>query len=560
MKKLLCLFVITCMIISCGKKSAESSYIPKDAIGVMYINLESLSKKTDNVDFKSIGINEIIANNGPRELSNFMDEFMTTENIDATFRKEYILGFVSLDRMSASGGLIIPIKDGASFEKMIQPLIKETSGMQKEENVGKNNEFTVYSIDEVAIGWNNDTALIIAGKNYAATELTDLTELSSSDNIYATDYYKSFFDTNKDIGIHITSTPLANLVNSLASMFVGADLNLNHNNIVYYTNFEDDNIHTETKLKLNEDFQSILGYKSWMTKDYDASLLNAIPKDPSFLMKTSIDPIAMYKHVEGLQNNKSLPASIRSKLKTEFDQMNAEMKNDIGFTGEEFAGIFKGSMLFALTEGKVVKDTIYPYKYKYHGQYGSEEDEDEEPQYTVIDKKNPYMYGAIAIENKANFDIVLDKLLQEDKSLVIKEKGYIQLEKDLFLVVKDELLFITNNETKADELYANGKLTENLSGFEHKSKLSHSLYMYINPDFTDLYDDITPLFTGFSPYISSSNEANANKLYKEYFGENHYHMNVDGAETFTHTKGNENSLVTIIKYIDAMAKEYADIK
>lgn len=304
MRKILFLFAITCIVVSCGKKSSESYYIPKDAIGVMYVNLESLSKKSSDVNFKDLSINKIVEDTAPEEVKNFMNEYLTAENMNATFRKEFILGFVSVDRMSGLGGLILPIKDGKSFENLIQPMLSKMPELRKEENVGKDKSFTVYSTDQVAIGWNDKTALIIGAKSYAGTELIDLTTLDASKSIYATDYYKGFFDTDKDMGMHITSTPLGTVMNSLFTMVAGMDVDLENNNMTYYGSFEDDHIHTEAKLKLNDDFQSLLGYKSWMTTSYDSALLNAIPENPSMLLKVSIDPVAFYKHMEGLQDNK----------------------------------------------------------------------------------------------------------------------------------------------------------------------------------------------------------------------------------------------------------------
>ncbi|QHI36367.1 hypothetical protein IMCC3317_17290 [Kordia antarctica] len=554
MRKILCVLTIAVLIVSCGKKSTESYYIPKDAIGVMYVNLESLSKKSSDVDFKDLAINKMIEDRAPKEVQDFMNEYLTAENIDATFRKEFILGFVSVDRMSGLGGLILPIKDGKSFENLIQPMLKKMPQLQKEENVGKNDSFTVYSTDQIAIGWNNETALIIGAKSYAGTELADLTELDEAKTIYATDYYKDFFDTSKDMGMHITSTPLGTVMNSLFTMVAGMDVDLENNNITYYGSFEDDHIHTETKLKLNNDFQSLLGYKSWMTTDYDSDLLNAIPENPSILMKVSIDPVAFYKHIEGLQDNKVLPTEAREELKNNIRRMNREMKREIGMTGEDLAGVFGGSMLVALKEGEVVKDTVYN-RYSFYS-------ESNEAEYEIVDKKTPFVYTAISIKDQSKFETLMSIIIEKDAPMKTKGKNYYQIDKDFFVVVTDGVLFMTNDETKADELHANGKLAANLSNFEHKSNLSHSAYVYMNPNFSEISTDLmsglssignpyssVPMFTDFSK--------DANKLYTEYFGENHYFMDVDGMETFTYTKGEGNSLVRMIMYSDAMVKEIA---
>jgi len=550
MRKILCLLTIALMITSCGKKSSESYYIPKDAIGVMYVNLASLSKKSSDVDFKNLAINKTIEDQAPKEVQDFMNTYMTAENIDATFRKEFILGFVSVDRMSGLGGLILPIKDGKSFQNMIQPMLDKMPNMTKQENVGKGKAFTVYATDEVAIGWNNETALIIGAKSYAATELIDLTELDKSKSIYATDYYKGFFDKNKDMGMHITSTPLGTVLNSLMSMTAGMDIDLENNNMTYYGSFEDDHVHTETKLKLNKDFKSLLGYTSWMTTDYNASLLNAIPENPTLLVKFSMDPVAFYKHIESLQNNKILPTEVRGQLKEGIQRMNREMKREVGMTGDDLAQVFEGSMLLALTEGKMIKDTVYSYNYY---------DEDA-PEYEVIDKKIPYYYTAVAIKDLPKFETLMGIIIEKED---IKEKGkdYYQIDSDVFIVVKNDIFFMTNDERKADELHTNGKLAANLSNFKYKSNLSHSVYAFMDSNFYEMYSGLMPSNYSVNPYgaLIGNFSKDTGKLYTEYFGDNHYFMDADGMETFTYTKGEGNSLTRIIMYSDAMVKQYAKL-
>lgn len=516
----------------------------------MYVNLESLSKKSSEVDFKDLSINKIIDESAPKELQDFMNEYMTAENIDATFRKEFILGFVSVDRMSPTGGLILPIKDGASFQKMIQPMLDKMPRIKKEENVGKDGKFTVYSTGEMAIGWDNETALIIGANSFAETELIDLTNLKKSESIYETSYYKGFFDTNKDFGMHITSTPLSTLVKPLLSMVGGMDIELENNNMTYYGSFEEDHIHTETKLKLNNDFKSILGYNSWMTTHSNAALLNAIPENPPMLMKVSMNPAALYKHIESLQDNKILSAQIRGQLKQGIQQMNSQMNQVVGMNGEDLAGIFDGSMLFAVTKGKVVKDTVYTYNYY---------DEDA-PKYNIVDKEIPNMYAAIAIKDKSNFDALMGTVMKMQRPMETKGKNYYQLEKDFFVVAKDDILFMTNDVTKADELYTNGKLAANLSSFEHKDKLAHSMYMYFSPNFPEMYTSMMPGASNFGPYgAMASGLADTNKLFAEYFSDNHYFMDADGMETFTYTKGEGNSLVRMIQYSDAMATQVSEM-
>jgi len=49
MKKFSLLIAITLLIVSCGGggNNSESFYIPKDAIGLMYVNVKSLSEKSN---------------------------------------------------------------------------------------------------------------------------------------------------------------------------------------------------------------------------------------------------------------------------------------------------------------------------------------------------------------------------------------------------------------------------------------------------------------------------------------------------------------------------------
>jgi hypothetical protein len=135
-------------------------------------------------------------------------------------------------------------------------------------------------------------------------------------------------------------------------------------------------------------------------------------------------------------------------------------------------------------------------------------------------------------------------------------KNYYQLEKDLFVVVKNSVIFFTNNESKADEIYNSGKLASNLSGFEHKDKLDNSMYMYISPDFTAMYSDMLSSMNPYGRYSSGGLDiAATSKIYSQYFGDSHVTMNADGMEMYSYTKGEGNSLVRMVMYFDAVVME-----
>ena len=153
MKKIIFVLLIVLLFASCSKKIEESYFVPKDAIGVMYVNLKSLSEKSKDLDFNQLNINTLIEDKAPKEIKRFVQELLSKDNLDKTFRKEYILGFGTFKRLSGVGGLILPIKDAASFEAFIQPMIDEVPNLEKETNVGKDQEFTIYANKEIAIGW-----------------------------------------------------------------------------------------------------------------------------------------------------------------------------------------------------------------------------------------------------------------------------------------------------------------------------------------------------------------------------------------------------------------------
>lgn len=558
MKKILCLVAIAILVVSCGKKSAESYYIPKDAIGVMYVNLESLSKKSDAINFSDLRVNEIIEKQAPKELKEFMDTHMTSEKMNATFRKEFIHGFISIKRMSGFGGFVLPIKNAAAFEEFIQPMVEKSRGLEKEENVGKNNAFTVYSNKSFAVGWNDKTALIIIAPKYPGAELIDLTELEKSESVSDTKYYSKFFDPSKDMGMHITSTPLGTVINSLLTMTAGWDIELENNTMSHYASFEDDHIYTSSKLSLNKDLQSIIGYKSWMATGYDSSLLDVIPNDPAFLAKLSLNPSAVYDHLQSLQNNKSLPMDVRMEMKEGMKKSNREFEKNLGMPLKEAAGIFEGSMLFSMTEGKVVKDTVYSYSYY-----------DDEKSYEVVDKKVPNIYAAIALKDRAKFDQLLNHIKTSGAPMEEKGKDYYSFEgSDSNMIITDNVVFITNDVAKAEEVHKNGRLSDNLSDFKHKSNLSHSGYLYAKGNMSNLTTSFAQSLTAYTnPYSRYSGvggigqlSEKSNEIYNTYFGENHYFIDADGSESFSYTKGDQNSLIQVILYSDALAKEYAETK
>lgn len=482
--------------------------------------------------------------NAPRELKAFMNESMTKENMNATFRNEYLLGFMNLERLSGSGGLIIPIKDAASFEKMVTPLLEKMPGSKKLEKVGKGEAFTVHSNRNLAIGWNDKTALIISGSGYAEQELIDLTKMEASENINATPYFKDFFNNGKDMGVHLTSTPLSTMAKSFLSSSAGININVENNNLEYHTNFEDDHVYTQLQLKLNDDLKSLIGYKSWMSTRYDAKLLDVIPGDVAGVMKMSIDFNALYKHIESLQENTIIPEMMRNQLTMSMEMANNQMKSATEMDVQEALGIFDGSMMIGLKEGKVVKDSIRNYY-------------DEDKDYTVFETKIPYTYAAISIKDMPKFEKLMGLAMMMERPQNTKGKNYFQMSDEAFVLVKDNVLYMTNDESTADELYKNGKLAANLSGFEHKSKLDNSMFFYMSPKASKLYGD---LMSSMNPYASmyggDFGMKDSYELMGEYFGESFVTMNPsDGMETFTYTKGEGNSLKRMVMYANAMVEQ-----
>ncbi|AXG72353.1 hypothetical protein KORDIASMS9_04624 [Kordia sp. SMS9] len=545
MKKILFLFAIAFTVISCGNKNTESAYIPKDAVGVMYMNLGSLSEKSKDVDFKNLSIVKMMEENAPQDFKKFMDENLTKENLEATFRNDFILGFMKMgNRMSGSGGLIIPIQSAAAFEKMIAPAVEKIPSSDKQENVGKGDAFTVYANKEMAFGYNEQTALVVFSSNgFAGQELIDLTNLEASENITATDYFKGFFDADQDMGMHITSTPVADMASPMVSSMSGLKVDLKNNNFVYHTTFEEDRLYASMKLLLNDDLKSLIGYDSWMATGYDANLLNMMPNNPAVAMKMSMDLPAMYKHVESLQDNKVLPEMIRKQLKMSLETANKQLEGMTGMTVLDIAGIFEGTMMVALTEGKTVKDSIRTYNY------------DDGPEFKVFEKKMPYMYAAVSIKDMKKFEELVGMAMMMSRPQT-KGKNYYQMSDDAFVLLKGNALFITNDESKADEVYNNGKLASNLSGFEHKSKLDNSMYIYSASGATSMFSD---MITGMNPYASMyGNDMGVDDTYKmmsEYFGDSHMIMNADGLEAYTYMKGEGNSLENMIAYINAMTEQ-----
>ncbi|WP_272023482.1 DUF4836 family protein [Olleya namhaensis] len=559
MKKILSLLVVSILLASCGTKNEESYFIPKDAVGVMYINLKTLSEKSNDLDLKNLSVNALIEDKAPKEIKEFVSEFMTSENLNNTFRKEFILGFGSFKRLSGFGGLALPIKDAASFEAFIQPMLDKMPDAEKEVNVGKDKDFTVYSIRELAIGWNNKTALIIGADKYAGAELKDLTTLNRAESILATNYFDGFFDTKQDMGLHLTSTPLGDALDGLLNAFAGVKINLENNNLSYYGSFEKDHIHTNTNLKLNKDFTSLLGYKKWMSTSYSKSMLDVLPSNPLLLAKISIDTEAYFEHMTSLKDNKVLPVQVREEFKKSLEKANQASEKEIGMSTKNIAKTFEGSIMLVVTEGKKIKDTVYDYDY-YSG----------EKSYKIVEKNVPNMYGAIAIKDKEKFDKLLSKIRKEEKFIKELSPNYYQIEKKTFMIITDDLIYFTNDVDKANELNTNGKLADNLSDFEHKDKLSHSIYLYTKGNVAELSSDFAQslgnMYNPYNGYNTYGADDTMDKfkdqsiaIYDKYFGENHYFIDTDGGESFTYTKGDKNSLIQTVLYGDELAKTMSTV-
>ena len=132
-KPLLIALLLSLILLSCSKENTQSTFIPKDAIAVTFINLNSLSKKASDIDLEKLNIKDIIKDKAPSEISDFLSTNISLEKIANIFEMDYAFGFSSFKRMSAIGGLVLPIKNAKAFEDFITPMIKKASDIKKEE-------------------------------------------------------------------------------------------------------------------------------------------------------------------------------------------------------------------------------------------------------------------------------------------------------------------------------------------------------------------------------------------------------------------------------------------
>lgn len=550
-KNLLFTLLLSLLLFNCNKENTESTYIPKDAIAVTFVNLETLSKKASQIDLEKLNINKIINDKAPTEISDFLNTNISVEKIANTFEMDYVFGFSSLKRMSGFGGLILPIKSGQAFEKFITPMLEKNPKIQKEDlEDEKLKAYTIYANNNIAIGWNDETALIIFSAKNASDELIKLTKLEKTENVLTTSYFKNFLNSDEDFGIHITSSPIAEVFGPMLSSFTGADLNLSDNSFKYYTSFKKDHIHCTYSLKLNKDIESLLGYKLWLNNDYNKNLLKVLPNNPMALAKLSIDTKTLYSHIESLKNNTVLPKEIRNNIKMGLENIKSESQKNLNLSPKEVFEVFEGSIIVEATEENKIKDSITLYN-----------DNKEPESYNHFIKSIPNFYAAVSIANKENLNKILNLASQNNDFVKESDTHYI-IENKVHLVINNDIMLITNDRNNATDFNSNKTITNNLTDFKHKSKFEHPGFIYSNNNLSNLtnyFQNLTPYNSYRTGYNMNDMESKIQNAYQKYFSESYYYFDSNLSESFIYTKGGTNSLEQIILYIDEMAQSFAEM-
>ena len=407
---------------SCGNKSEQVKYIPKDANFVIAVDVKSLATKS--LDFKEIFNLENIkkAVSGSDSLSGKIKN----SGVDL-LSSAYVFGQINGD-VKGYGALILPLSDADKFEATLK---------------NESSEFTVTEEGEFKIGtskaeesiiavWNKNTA-IICGQS--AGEKADLKErvlafynLKKEESLAENDKnFAALQNETADISFWMSFEKIAELAAKYNPMAAG--MNFKETYFSAACNFEDGQIVVNSNYHANKDLAEKLGIgKDNVNKD----LVGVVPgKALISMLSMAIDMNKLYAYLE------------KENLLTNLEE-SAKMA---GVSGKELFAIFSGDLI-GTVNGAVMKDV------KSMDWTTGEEvmKKEPRPEYALV----------VGIADQGKGTQLLEAL--STKGMIAKKDNYYSVMDEAYIVDKGSYWIVAPESMRQEVMDANGeKLNGDLS-------------------------------------------------------------------------------------------------
>ncbi len=539
--------LLFCLTFYVQAQSLEE-YIPSDVFAVVTFDAESYTKKTEQVKFIEAAFinsfNEQLRYSHPVQYTLITKAYEQPETVGINLLPKNHIFFQNLDTLSTIGYLF-HVQDNQKLSDFIEQTLEESEkNFQKVENEG----YAFFSDGESCFAWSDDIAILMQIEGNAP--LNDI-------NYDDPDYYEKLEKAEEDYKLKkavVLEQQIALMMTRKATQVIG---NANYQifskerfDVGVWVDFSqfnqafDDAMRNLNDLGISEK-RFIERLKTFLEDNYYQFLLNfeqdealleqrqytseKLFESISSLYDERVDP-RFFEYVEGknllslfsfaVDPNKLLKSTIElyEPILKETDYGETIIAGlellDIAIDQEAILSTVKGDVLVAVTDVRPIETVYYDYEYDGDVYLGRVEKKKE--------KNMPIFVMMLGIGNQDNINKLV-RFLEATDYLVNQGEYYLMdkmKEFPTFLALKDDILFITN-----DEALVKSKLKR---GVKKKKRVDENLQKLTQQYAQTVYVDLDRIFEEFlkEEGLSEKDKEQLTNLKKSYDYFEYYGANV----------------------------------
>jgi hypothetical protein len=429
----LCLLACAVLLASCGDDSKLTRHIPKDAAGVLALDMKSLALKS--TDFQEI-----------LKLDNLKKLFETSDDsVGQVFRNTGI-DFINKGYIFARGtepgkgygAAVVALSDAAAFETFIKKLnteatVTEEGGIKYAEL--KNNTF---------VAWNRTEAIFVLADENAKESAVSLANLKKEESIAGVKTFDEVEAKEADIAFWMNMEAIQTLIPQSPYAPATTQMNLKDSYVTAVCNFEDGQIVFDGTTYANEE----------MAKKYNLLKPTVKSEIIQTLPGSSVIAIAGF----GIDMSAFAAYLESEKLLEGADPL---IEAQTGLTSKELLAMLDGNIALSLN-GLTMKEVS-----QMNYMTGEE---------TLVNAPDFDYSVVLGIANKETANKLLTKFTEA--GMLTKSDKFYAMQNEIFIIEKGDAFVITHTEARR-QAFLDGsgeKLNSDLSGLF----ASNAGAMYVN--------------------------------------------------------------------------------
>lgn len=431
----LCLLLCAALLASCGEDSKLTRHIPKDASGVLAIDIKSMALKS--MDFKEI-----------LKLENFRKMFDSSEDsVGKAIRnsgidlisKGYVFGKAT-EPGKGYGAAVIGLSDAAAFEAFLKKIdegvvISDEGGFKVA---------TFRDEQKANVAWNKSELIVVFAEENSKETLLSLANLKKEDAIAGN--VSTFDELEKqkaDISVWVNYESFMSLVPQ-TPYSATAGMNFKDTYMMATCNFDDGAIVVDSKYLTNDETTKKFNF---FKSNIDGDVVQALPgKNVIALMGFAIDVPKLISYLES------------ENFIATYDPL---VQPSTGLTTKQIIEMLDGDAAISVN-GAAMKEVsrVNPYT-------GEE---------LVIQEPEFDMTAVLGIANKETATKLLTHFV--DAGMLTKSDNVYSLQNKFFVIDKGDAFVLVNTDARRQSVLAGGgeKLNSDLSGLFK----SNCAAMYVN--------------------------------------------------------------------------------